>query len=351
MAGPAVAATAATRPPHRMALRGSLAPAQARSHPDGSVAASSPVSFDLVLSLRNASGAQAFVRAVSSPGSAKFHQYLTDAQWVSRFGPAKATVAKAESWLRQRRLHRRVGREGPAVRARPGVGAAGGARVRGQARLLQGERAPGPAGQGHADASRRRWPARSPARSASTSTWPPTPWRQPGGPRPRGPAGPARSRRRPPGSAIPSRARRTGGRRSTPRTRASCTSPTPIRCPMTSAVTSRPSCAARTGWPGPVAAGNNGKGVTIAIVDAYDSPTLLPDAQKYFRLNDPAHPLKSSQFTNVARRRSTTRPSAPPAAGSTSRRSTWRPRTPWRPERTSSTSGRRAAWTPTSSRR
>ena len=35
----------------------------------------------------------------------------------------------------------------------------------------------------------------------------------------------------------------------------------------------------------------NGSGVTIAIVDAYDSPTLLSDAQTYFRINDPNHPL------------------------------------------------------------
>ena len=40
--------------------------------------------------------------------------------------------------------------------------------------------------------------------------------------------------------------------------------------------------------------------MTIAIVDAYDSPTLLADAQKYYTLNDPSHPLASGQFTNVA---------------------------------------------------
>ena len=48
-----------------------------------------------------------------------------------------------------------------------------------------------------------------------------------------------------------------------------------------------------------VAAGNNGKGVTVAIVDAYDSPTLLQDAQRYAALNDRTHPLTSAQFTNV----------------------------------------------------
>ena len=39
--------------------------------------------------------------------------------------------------------------------------------------------------------------------------------------------------------------------------------------------------------------------ITVAIVDAYDSPTLLQDAQEYYQINDPAHALKSSQFTNV----------------------------------------------------
>ena len=52
-----------------------------------------------------------------------------------------------------------------------------------------------------------------------------------------------------------------------------------------------------------MASGNNGKGVTMAIVNAYDSPTLLQDAQKYFMLNDPANPLKSSQFFSIPPRR------------------------------------------------
>jgi subtilase family serine protease len=51
---------------------------------------------------------------------------------------------------------------------------------------------------------------------------------------------------------------------------------------------------------GSVARGDDGTGVALAIVDAYDSPTLLSDAQTYFRLNDPAHQLKSSQFINLS---------------------------------------------------
>src|SRR5207249_940255 len=42
--------------------------------------------------------------------------------------------------------------------------------------------------------------------------------------------------------------------------------------------------------------GADGKGTTIAIVDAFASPTIFADASEYARRNDPAHPLKNSQF-------------------------------------------------------
>jgi len=46
-----------------------------------------------------------------------------------------------------------------------------------------------------------------------------------------------------------------------------------------------------------VAAGIDGRGVTVAIVDAFGSPNLFSDAVEYARRNDPAHPLLASQFT------------------------------------------------------
>ena len=100
MAAVLPAAASASPTPDRVALRGSLTPAVERSHPAGKVAGTSSVSFDLVMSLRNAAGAQKFVREVSSPGSKLFHHYLSDARWTSRFGPTKGEVARAESWLR-----------------------------------------------------------------------------------------------------------------------------------------------------------------------------------------------------------------------------------------------------------
>ena len=48
---------------------------------------------------------------------------------------------------------------------------------------------------------------------------------------------------------------------------------------------------------GVVEHGVNGRGVTVAIVDAFGSPTLYQDAAEYARINDPGHPLTTAQFS------------------------------------------------------
>jgi subtilase family serine protease len=48
--------------------------------------------------------------------------------------------------------------------------------------------------------------------------------------------------------------------------------------------------------------GDNGTGQTVAVVDAYLSPTLLADVQTYAQDNDPAHPFASSQFSEIGHR-------------------------------------------------
>jgi subtilase family serine protease len=45
--------------------------------------------------------------------------------------------------------------------------------------------------------------------------------------------------------------------------------------------------------------GNAGQGVTVAIVDAFASPTIFRDAQQYARNNDPAHLWTKSQFSQI----------------------------------------------------
>jgi len=45
--------------------------------------------------------------------------------------------------------------------------------------------------------------------------------------------------------------------------------------------------------------GVDGRGQTVAIVDAFASPTLYQDAAEYAKRNDPAHPLAKSQFSEI----------------------------------------------------
>ena len=83
----------------RVMLGGTAAPSAERARPLGAVSTSSQVAFDLVLQLRDKSGAQALLRAVSTPGSAAYRRYLTAAQWEAQFSPSVAQVNQAESWL------------------------------------------------------------------------------------------------------------------------------------------------------------------------------------------------------------------------------------------------------------
>jgi subtilase family serine protease len=46
-----------------------------------------------------------------------------------------------------------------------------------------------------------------------------------------------------------------------------------------------------------IAAGDDGKGVTVAIVDAFASPTLFADAHQYSENNQPGEVLEASQFS------------------------------------------------------
>lgn len=91
----AAGAAAAGRTP----LAGSMITAAARQHPAGAVAKSAAVNFDVVLKLRDAAAAQALVTAVSTPGSASYQHYLTAAQWEARFSPTAAEVSTARKWL------------------------------------------------------------------------------------------------------------------------------------------------------------------------------------------------------------------------------------------------------------
>jgi subtilase family serine protease len=291
LAGPASASTS----PPRVALRGSLAPARERSHPSGNVAAAGSVSFALSLSLRNATGAQSFLREVSSPGSATYRHYLTDAAWVSRFAPTTAAVARAESWLRGEGLTVvSVPKDRLFVSARGSVGnlerafgvTLGYYTVNGHKVMLAKGTASIPSslagtisgvvGLNQAVATTSL--AEQASAPAATSGQEPAP---------------------PAGFRNPQPCGAYWGQKIDTKDAASLYAPYHAPLPYTICGYKPAQLRGAYGLAKSVAAGNNGKGVGIAIVDAYDSPTLLSDAQKYFRLNDPAHPLLSSQFFNL----------------------------------------------------
>ncbi len=48
-----------------------------------------------------------------------------------------------------------------------------------------------------------------------------------------------------------------------------------------------------------VSAGLDGRGQTVAVIGAFGSPTLYEDAAEYARRNDPAHPLRREQFSQI----------------------------------------------------
>jgi subtilase family serine protease len=281
-----------------MALAGSSVPAKERAHPAGKVAANSTVRFGLVLKLRDAAGAKKFVREVSSPGSKLFRHYLSDAGWLARYGPSKAELTKATSWLRTQGF-----RVGSVPKDRIFVSASGSAskvekafgvklayyKVNGhRVRLASGTltvpssvagAVAGAVGvnQYVATTSLTRTPRAVNAKAAIPAQEPPPP---------------AGFRNPQPCSAYWGQKIDT---KDNPSLYAPYTAPLPYDICGYKPAQLRGAYKLN----GRVAAGNDGSGVTIAIVDAYDSPTLLKDAQKYYRRNDPAHPLRSSQFTNL----------------------------------------------------
>jgi subtilase family serine protease len=231
---------------------------------------------------------------VSSPGSRLYHHYLTDAKWESRFGPAKAEVARAQAWLRHEgftvvsvpkdRLF--VSARGSALSVERAFGVTlGYYTVNGhKVRLAKGTMTvpstlagtvSGVVGvnqylattslalQGSAPATRSAKPSQEPA--------PPAGFRNPQ-----------------PCSAYWVQKKDTTD---------SGSLYAPYTHPLPYDICGYGPAQLRGAYG--LAKGNNGTGVAIAIVDAYDSPTLLQDAQKYFRLNDPSHPLNSAQFINV----------------------------------------------------
>jgi subtilase family serine protease len=283
----AVAATT----PHRIALNGSLVPASERTHSAGSVTKSATVSFDLLLTLRDAAGAEAFVKAVSTPGSADYHHYLSDKQWEDTYGPTAASLASAESWLKDEGFKTGalpkdglfIPATGTAAQVENAFGVSldnytvNGQKVRLATSTLTIPAALNGAVAGAVGINQVLETTDLTTEEAATKST-----------ADQEPAPPAGFRNPKPCSAYWGQLTDT---------KDSGKLYKPYSHPLPYDICGYSPSQLRSAYDIP--AKDDGAGETIAIVDAYDSPTLLADAQKYYSLNDPSLPLKTSQFINV----------------------------------------------------
>jgi subtilase family serine protease len=291
-------AAATPRPvPNRVTLHGSLTPAAERAHPAGQVAASSRFSFDLVLKLRSASGAQKFVREVSTPKSRLFHKFLTRSQWIARYGPTNASIRQAKSWLRSQgftvgavpKTHLFVTASGTAKQVERAFGITLGYYIVNghKVRLANGALSipasiagsvSGVAGVNEFLATNDLALQGRTLRPAQSAPEPPPPagFRNP----------------QPCTHAFNTMADTTDSSK--------LYSP-PFTSPLDYDICGYLPRQLRSayGIAGAVAHGDNGSGVGVAIVDAYDSPTLFADSHRYYAQNDGANPLSPGQFFNV----------------------------------------------------
>jgi subtilase family serine protease len=96
----AVAAPQASAAPSRHVLAGSAAAWTAKAQKVGAVSASAKVDFGVLLKMRNQSGAERLLQRLSTPGSASYGKWLTNAQFDARYSPARSDVHAVQSWLR-----------------------------------------------------------------------------------------------------------------------------------------------------------------------------------------------------------------------------------------------------------
>lgn len=289
-------AMASNRPaPDRVALKGSLVPAIERAHPAGHVPAAARFGFDMVLKLRNAAGARALVRQVSSPRSNAFHHYLTDKQWVARFGPTTREVSVAEAFLRHAGF-----RIGAVAKDRLFVSATGTAaqvekafgvklgyfRFNGhKVRLAQGTlsipASLSGAVSGVAGVNENLMTTNLTSTPAGKIT------------KPDQIPPPAAFRNPQPCGAF-------WGAKTDTADNASLYAPFTSPQPYDICGYKPPQIRGAYGIQTAVSGGDNGSGIGVAIVDAFESPTLLKNAQKYANLNDPSNPLSSGQFFDAS---------------------------------------------------
>ncbi len=280
----------------------------------GATPASTPIEFSVGLVPSNLSGAEALAREVSTPGSATYRHFLTAAQWEKRFSPSEASVKAVTSWLQAQGLsvesvtpdRMTVAVSGTAAAVQRAFGTTlGQYRHRGKVLRLASSALTVPASVAGLIAG---------VSGVDENFATPDHVREggePGEEAARVEGAPAARRQSKPSKKgakeeIP---QPPGFRNAEPCSgyyaeKLDTTDPAyggeyPSPLPYAPCGYTPPQLQSAYDLSGPIASGEDGSGVTVAIVDAYVSPTLLADGQEYANKNQPGQPLSSGQFSEL----------------------------------------------------
>ena len=291
-------------------LAGSAPPEHPAAAPLAATPAETPIEFDVSLRLPDAAAAAAFERAVSDPTSPSYRHFLTPAQWEQRFSPSQASVRSVTAWLSSQGIdvegvtpdRMTVHASAPASTVERVFATSlseydiAGARVRlasgalsvptSVAPLIDAisgvdqriARPDLPHQRGHEPGAPVAGANTSPTSAAEALTSPASKPIPPG----------EWPRIAPPCSSYWGEKQNSEG----PPFGAGY----PSTLPYAICGYKPPQLQSAYDLSGPIAAGDDGSGVTVAIVDAYESPTLFDDAHEYSVRNEPSAVLTRRLF-------------------------------------------------------
>ena len=287
-----VATDAAAAPAAAVALSGSRSPAAARTPRVGAVPASSQVDFDLVLTPRAPAAARNFAKAVSTPGNASYHQYLTAAQWEARYSPTAAQVASVTGWLGQEGLQvdsvsadrMDVAASGPASKVEQAFGTSLSLHdVDGRSLRLADTDLTVPADLAGVVAGA-SGVSQTVATPDLTTDAPST--------------AAGTDATQPPGYRTPQPCSSYYGQ-TTDSLQPPYGNGYPYPAPYAVCGYTPPQLRSAYDLPDKKAGGADGTGETVAVIDSYVSPTLASDAAQYASVEDPGHGYAAGQFSEL----------------------------------------------------
>ena len=259
----------------------------------GAVAGNSQIAFQVNLKLPDQQAAKQFATAVSTPGNASYGKYLSAAQWEARFSPSASSVRAVEAFLRQSGF-----KVSGASADRMEVSASGTAsqverafstslamyRVQRHNLRLANEALAVPSSIGSIVEGVSGVDETLSKPASTTGT-------------PQAKSSPAAT-----GKNIP---QPPGFRVAQPCGAFYNDQIDSVLPPFGQGYPANPPWAVCGYTPAQfrsaydLSGADNGAGVTVAIVDAYQSPTLFSDASTFAALNDPSNPLTASQFSEL----------------------------------------------------